>query len=196
MLALKLGLMIGVALALAALLWKIPYATVKIAGLLRLDRKHQNFINGPWHTNLAVGGEGMGLMQRAMVAKYGLWALKSSETIYFTTFFDSDRRPLNVRNRYRIEGAELDARWWAVTVYRDFHFIPNDHYRYSFAKTNLSYNPDYTWTVRLSSERQEGNWIPLGDREGILNVSLRLYNPGPTVYAGPDRIKLPRIIRE
>ena len=196
MLALKLGLMIGVALALAALLWKIPYAAVKIAGLLRLDRKHQNFINGPWHTNLAVGGEGMGLMQRAMVAKYGLWALKSSETIYFTTFFDSDRRPLNVRYRYRIEGAELDARWWAVTVYRDFHFIPNDHYRYSFAKTNLSYNPDYTWTVRLSSERQEGNWIPLGDREGILNVSLRLYNPGPTVYAGPDRIKLPRIIRE
>ena len=196
MLALKIGLMIGGALALAALLWKIPYPVVKIAGLLRLDRKRQNFINGPWHTNLAVGGEGMGLMQRAMVAKYGLWALKSSETIYFTTFFDSDRRPLNVRYRYRIEGAELDARWWAVTVYRDFHFIPNDHYRYSFAKTNLSYNPDYTWTVRLSSERQEGNWIPLGDREGILNVSLRLYNPGPTVYAGPDRIKLPRIIRE
>ena len=196
MLALKIGLMIGGALMLAALLWKIPYLVVKIAGLLRLDRKRQNFINGPWQTNLAVGGEGMGLMQRAMVAKYGLWALKSSETIYFTTFFDSDRRPLNVRNRYRIEGAELDARWWAVTVYRDFHFIPNDHYRYSFAKTNLSYNPDYTWTVRLSSERQEGNWIPLGDREGILNVSLRLYNPGPTVYAGPDRIKLPRIIRE
>ena len=138
----------------------------------------------------------MGLMQRAVVAKYGLWALKSSETIYFGTFFDSDGRQLSVRNRYRIEGAELDARWWAITLYRDFHFIPNEHYRYSFAKTNLSYNPDNTWTIKLSSERQEGNWIPLGDKEGNLNISIRLYNPGPAVYAGPDRIALPRIIRE
>lgn len=152
--------------------------------------------NGPWFTNLAVGGAKMGLKLRAIIAVNGLWALKSTETVYFTATTDSDGNTLRYDQRYRIEGVDLAARWWAITVYRDHQFIPNEQYRYSYSQTNLQRNKDGSWSIRLATEPQDGNWIPLGDTDGLLTVNLRLYNPAPSVYEKTKAIPLPRIIKE
>ncbi len=49
-----------------------------------------NVRNGIWETDLSYGGESAGLYQRAQVALYGLFALNSTETVYFITKTDSD----------------------------------------------------------------------------------------------------------
>ena len=138
----------------------------------------------------------MGIYTRAQVALFGTLALKSSEVIYFLAFHDSAGEPLNYQCDYRVEGADPSARWWSLTAYRDFHLIPNDDGRYSFSSTTTARGQDGRWTVRLSAKPQAGNWLPLGDREGRINLSLRLYNPEPAAIKNLERIELPRIIRE
>ncbi len=152
--------------------------------------------NGPWMTRFTYGSKKMSLHERAFLAIAGLWALQSSEVVYFTAFRDSDGRRLSVRHNYRIEGRDPEARWWVVTVYRNFHFIHNELNRYSFSMTNIRRQEDGAWTIKLSAQPQEENWIPLGDQRGLMAISLRLYNPQSAVYENPASIALPRIVRE
>lgn len=159
-------------------------------------RHDQGFRNGPWMTRFSYGSREMSLCERAFVAIAGLWALQSSEVVYFTAFRDSDGRRLDFRNNYRIEGHDPEARWWVITVYKNFHFIPNERNRYSYSKTNIVRQDDDTWTINLSTQPRDENWIPLGKKRGLVAISLRLYNPRQVVYENPVSLALPRIIRE
>ncbi len=152
--------------------------------------------NAPWETNLDTGSAEAGPYTRAKVALFGTLALDPSEVVYYIAFNDSKGQPLDCECNYRLEGEDPGARWWSVTVYKDFHFIPNDRKRYSYSKTNIVRDKDGRWIVKLSSKPQEGNWIPLGDGEGKLILALRLYNPDPSVIENLDSIDLPSIIRE
>jgi len=55
--------------------------------------------NGPWSTRLATGSEKMSLKHRAVVAIVGLWALRSTEAVYFSANTDSDGNKLNRQSR-------------------------------------------------------------------------------------------------
>ncbi len=159
--------------------------------------------NGPWVTSLEAGSADASIYQRARIARSGLWALEKSEVIYYVTTTDSDGNKLDYNGVYKIEGSELPARWWGITVYKDLYFIPNEANRYSFSKTNIAYDENgTTWTIMLSARPQKGNWLPLGDKEpmrgernGDLCLTLRLYNPNPEVLESPETIELPQIIR-
>lgn len=152
--------------------------------------------NGPWETSLQTGSTEAGLHSRAKVALFGTLALDSSEAIYYIAFTDSEGQPLDHKCTYSIEGEDPDTRWWGITAYRNFHLIPNEQNRYSYSKTNIARDEDNRWTIKLSSEPQEGNWLPLGDEDGRLNLALRLYNPEAAVIENLDNIELPRITRE
>ncbi|WP_456467967.1 DUF1214 domain-containing protein, partial [Archaeoglobus sp.] len=74
---------------------------------------------------------------------------------------DSNFRPLKLECDYRIEGGNLPARWWSITVYgSDLFLIPNELDQYSFTSTNIKKDGE-RWTILLSKEPREGNWIPL-----------------------------------
>ncbi len=159
--------------------------------------------NGPWITSLETGSEEASIYQRARIARYGLWALDKSEAIYYVAMTDSDEKLLDYKCNYKIEGGDLPACWWSITVYKDLYLIPNNENRYSYSKTNIVNNTDGTWTIKLSAEQQESNWLPLGDEapqrgeeKGEICLTLRLYNPDPEVLAYPDTIQLPHIVRE
>jgi hypothetical protein len=193
--ALKIIICVGIALILA----------IGIGGYVLSPQKYAQagIKNGPWITSLETGSEEASIYQRARIARYGLWALEKSEVIYYVATTDSDGKPLEYECDYRIEGGNLPARWWSITVYKDLYFIPNDINRYSYSKTNIIWNEGDTWVIKLSAEKQEGNWLPLGDKEplrgdkkGEIYLMLRLYNPNPSVLENPDTIKLPQIIRE
>ena len=166
--------------------------------VLNLNRNKEKGVirNGPWSTRFATGSEKMSLKHRAGVAIFGLWALKSTEAVYFSASTDSDGNKLNRQSRYRIEGKDLDTRWWSITVYKNNQFIPNAQYRYSYSMTNLERETDGSWKIILSADEQTGNWIPLGNEDGPIAVTLRFYNPAQSVYQRPGIIKLPRIIKE
>ena len=152
--------------------------------------------NGPWFTNLTVGSQEAGMYTRAAVAKHGLLALAQSEAIYYTAFTDEDGQTLRGGCDYSIEGKDLDARWWSITVYGDDDFlIPNDENRYSYNGKNVTYVTDGRYTIHLCRTPREDNWLPAGNEER-LSLWLRLYDPGPAFYESASTVELPRIVRE
>lgn len=152
--------------------------------------------NGAWRVNPAIGSEELGMYSRAAVALGGLFAMQKSEAIYFVAYTDDEGRPLQSNCDYRIEGTDLDSRWWSITLYgSDFFLIPNNQNRYSYNGGNLIREPDGSYRIWISNSARQGNWIPSGNEEQ-LHLTLRLYNPMPSVYEQPDRIGLPRIIRD
>ena len=155
--------------------------------------------NGPWRTNLTTGSADADLYTRARVAVAGLLALAPSETIYFTAATDDAGKPLSARCDYSLAGGELPARWWSITAYAADHFlISNDADRYSLGQTTLERDAGGGWTARLSAQPSAGNWLPSGNPGGTgeLSLTLRLYNPDPSVAADPGRAPLPKITRE
>lgn len=152
--------------------------------------------NGCWETNLAVGSKQADIYTRAWVAVHGLFALTQEETIYYQAHFDDSGQPLSGDCTYRILGKAPDARWWSITLYgADDFLIPNELNRYSYSGNSVTYGNDGKFTIYVSREQKQGNWLPLGDQEKFI-LSLRLYNPGDTVRNNPATVELPRIIRE
>lgn len=152
--------------------------------------------NGPWTTDLDVGRKGgKNFILKAWVAKRGLWALSSSEAVYFIAETDSEGRQLDYKCDYTIEGKELDAYWWSITAYKDYRFIPNDSDRYSYTTSNITRKEDGSWVIQASAQPRDGNWIPLGNGRGKIVICLRLYNPGDSVYRHPESVELPGIRR-
>ena len=167
-----------------------------ISAYLMLRNPGASIRNGAWETDLTIGSKSAGLYQRAWISLYGLWALNSSETIYFLAKTDSDGGRLSRQCVYRIEGDDPAARWWSVAAYNDYHYIPNAENRYSFSKTTIEREPDGGWQIRLASQKQEKNWLPSGDKDGELVLALRVYNPAPEFVQNPGGVTLPRIVRE
>ncbi|MBW2256192.1 MAG: DUF1214 domain-containing protein, partial [Deltaproteobacteria bacterium] len=148
--------------------------------------------NGCWGTNLAAGSQEADMYTRAAIAIGGLFALDKRETLYFNTFEDDQGAPLRAQCDYVLAGRDLDARWWSFTVYGEDHFlIPNEAKRYSYNLLNLERKADRSYEIHLSSTAHEGNWLPTGT--GRFSVTLRLYNPGSSVYQHPSTTDLPRI---
>jgi len=182
---LKVLLCVTCALGLAAC---VIYVTITQTG--------ETLSNGPWRTNLSTGSAAAGLLLRARVAWRGLWALQSSEVYYFSAKTDSDGEPLRHHCRYRVAGSDPDARWWSVTAYNNDHLIPNPRQTYSFSKTTVERESNGSWVISFSRDPQPKNWLPSGDQDGELVLSLRCYNPGAELMANPGEVELPRIIRE
>lgn len=151
---------------------------------------------GPWNTNLANGSKDADMYTRARVARYGLLALDKKETIYYTAGTDDAGDKLSGSCTYVVEGKDLAARWWSVTAYGpDSYLIPNDADIYSFAKTTVKREADGHYIVRVSSDRQEGNWVPVKAGESF-DLTARFYNPEASVYAAPAAAELPHITKE
>jgi hypothetical protein len=148
--------------------------------------------NGPWKTNLTAGSAQSGPYQRAFVAIHGLFALNQSEAIYYMAIADNDGHALEGHCRYEITGHDPDARWWSITAYgADDYLIPNPAHRYSVSETNIARDASGGFAVQVGGDSGGGNWIPVGP--GRFSLSLRLYNPGPSVIRDPAHTALPAL---
>jgi len=154
------------------------------------------FAVGPWKTGTDFGSAGAGMYTRARVARYGLLALDRKETMYYTAAHDDAGEALSGRCTYVLEGKDLAARWWSVTAYGpDSYLIPNEAGIYSFAKTTVKREADGHYVVRISADRQEGNWLPVKPGENF-DLTARFYNPDQSVYEAPGSVALPSIRKE
>ncbi|WP_306251725.1 DUF1214 domain-containing protein [Parvularcula sp. IMCC14364] len=150
--------------------------------------------NGPWITNTAYGDRDAPALLKAGVAMRGLFALKSSETVYYTAYTDSNGEPLSDGCTYRVRGAAPATRWWSFTLYGDDNFlIANDANIYSVFMDPESRVVDFT--ISPQQPRDDADWLPSGNG-GAVSVTLRLYNPASTVYEALDTTPLPSITRE
>jgi len=165
--------------------------------LLKLSPVDKSLVvNGPWRTSLSIGSAQAGNYLRAWVALNGLFALNKTETVYFSADTDEDGQALRSGCDYRVEGRDMAARWWSITVYgADNYLIPNEAMRYAFNGRDIAKNAAGRYTISLSSTPKPGNWLPCGN-QGQLYLTMRLYNPLPEVYQKPAELELPRIIKE
>lgn len=148
--------------------------------------------DGPWHTSLLVGSAASGPYLRASVAIHGLLALNRHETIYYSASRDSAGDALEGNCTYRIVGRDPAARWWSITAYGpDDYLIPNAANRYSVSKNSIAREDDGSFIVMAAQGDSGPNWIPVGP--GAFSLSLRLYNPAPSVSAAPAKVALPTI---
>ena len=152
--------------------------------------------NGEWTTDLTTGTENAGLYQRAQIALYGLWAMSASETVYFVANQDSDGKPLVSNCTYLVEGTDPDARWWSLTVYKNFHFVPNEQKIYSYSQTSVEREPDKSWRVLVSPVEQAKNWLPTGEDAGDIKLLFRAYNPSAALVKEIGQVKLPKVVKE
>jgi len=133
---------------------------------------------------------------RARTQIDGPMALHRSETIYFIADHDDRGERLLPGHNYRIEGGDLDSRWWSITAYgEDHHLIPNPLERYSYNSDNVAKDATSAWTVHLSGTEKPGNWIPTGGG-GRFELFLRMYNPAPAILEDVGLVDVPRITRE
>jgi hypothetical protein len=153
-------------------------------------------VNGPWRANTAAGSVTADPYMRIRVAIHGLLALNSSETIYYSARVDDDGNALNSDYTYRIEGKALDTRWWSITAYgAGDHLIANALNRYSYTGNNVTFDVNGKFTIFVSKNNQQGNWLPLNDQKRFY-LTLRLYNPGDAMRDSLNTVELPHIIRE
>ena len=179
----------------AAILVALILGFVSVYATLRIGASSSRVKNGPWWTDPLIGGQNAGMYVRMYVALGGTLALNRSEAIYYTAVSDSDGESLRTSCDYRIEGRDMDSRWWSITIYGDdLYLIPNDQERYSYNGMNLKREKDGRYIIHLSQTQKMGNWLPTGDGDSF-NILIRLYRPKPSVFDNLEKIELPRIIR-
>ncbi len=182
------------AITLAGVLFAIILAAISVAITVGIGLKDSGVTNGPWSTNLSVGGADADLYTRAAVAIGGLLALSKEETIYFTAFEDSDGDTLTEDCSYQIEGNDPDARWWSITIYAlDNYLVVNDDDHPSVAQTTVSRTKPGHFIATVSPQAQAENWISSRNAGSPFSLTLRLYNPGERVYSSPETTPLPTI---
>lgn len=149
--------------------------------------------NGPWRSNPLVGTPAAGVYHRARVAVAGPLALNRSEAIYWTATEDSRGHALTRGRSYRLTGGNPDARWWSITAYDEEGFlIPNPAGRYSVNSANVTCSKEGRFEIRIGQPKQPQDWLPV-DGSGPFYLTLRLYQPGPSVTADLRHARLPRI---
>ena len=156
-----------------------------------------DIVNGPWTTSLSFGTSETDASTRASVARRGLLALPSTETVYWQASVDSDGNPLDGNCTYAMTGTALDARWWSITFYdKAGYLVANPANIWSFSGAAITDAEKAAWRVTLGPNRPAtGHWLPSKKGKGF-DLTLRLYNPGAAFRAAPATSALPVIKRE
>lgn len=168
------------------------FATIKYFGRL-LDLMIESGGNrgvrqGSFKTHLGVGRKDLLKIEKAAIARVGLGANSSDETIYWNAFQDAGGDDLYSTRNYRIKFLKPpDIRYdlkgfWSLTVYGyDKFLVPNEDYKYSLGSDHhFNKDKDGVFSIHLSRSKPEdhADWLPLPERDEKFSVALRCYIPG------------------
>ena len=129
---------------------------------------------------------------------FALFALPSQEAVYLFAADDNDGIRLNGDNSYSLAGNinDIKAEYWSITAYAsDLYLIPNEANRYSFNRDNLQTDSAGNFTIHLSANKSEINWLPL-KKGGKFQLVLRLYKGQKEFLNGLDKANLPLIRKQ
>jgi hypothetical protein len=150
---------------------------------------------GAWKANMRAGSPDADMYTRASIALNALLALGRDETMYFIATQDDAGKPLRANCSYRVEGVPPAARWWSVTAYADDLFLfdaPNKHYSLNGSTAVLDAHGKFAFTTGPQPLHGDAFWLPTVGNRGVL-LTLRLYNPEPSLQAAPASLVPPTI---
>lgn len=142
-------------------------------------------ING-WGTLLDIGKYDKNYINRALVAKHGIWANVPEESIYFIARTDNQGGRLHGNNQYKIT-FQADSlppvnAFWSISYYDESGRITkecNGKNAINPLHNKLQENPDGSISIFISKyppeEKFVENWLPSHD--GFFNLNFRCYNP-------------------
>ncbi len=143
----------------------------------------------------STGDYGTDYALRAVIATDGLGANRPAEAMYITGGEDSNLKPLDGFNTYRITfpaGGLPPARFfWSLTMYDSAFLLvsnPLDRYAIGNRTQGLQYNADGSLDIYISHKpppEGESNWLPAP--VGAFEVTLRLYGPLQSAVDGTYR---------
>ena len=132
------------------------------------------------------------------VTIFALFALPSQEAVYLFAADDNTGERLSGDNNYSLSGNinDIKAEYWSITAYGpDQYLIPNEEKRYSFNRDNLLTDSAGNYTMHLSADKKDSNWLPLKKGSGFQLV-LRIYHGQKEFMDGLDKAKLPVIRKQ
>ena len=145
-----------------------------------------------WRSNWSIGTEAVDPYTKAWIARFGLFALRREEAVYFYNTLDAAGHPLDEECVYALDVDEQPGSWWSVTVYDGEGYLPKN------ADARLSFDATKAQDLRsrrvvLSAEMPEagaetgeddGYWISTRNA-GAFDVTLRVYQPTPVAIENP-----------
>jgi hypothetical protein len=132
-----------------------------------------------------LGNYGTNYAARGVIALIALGANLPADAVYPTTFVDSQGKPLNGSNRYKLhfepgKTPPVNA-FWSISMYGpDSFFVENPINRYAISSwMNLKQSSDGSLDIYIQKDSPgsdaETNWLPAP--EGDFNLTLRMYWP-------------------
>ena len=145
-----------------------------------------------WRSNWSIGTEAVDPYTKAWIARFGLFALRREEAVYFYNTLDAAGQPLDEECVYALDVDEQPGSWWSVTVYDGEGYLPKN------ADARLSFDATKAQDLRsprvvLSAEMPEagaetgeddGYWISTRNA-GAFDVTFRVYQPTPVAIENP-----------
>lgn len=132
------------------------------------------------------------------VTLFALFALPSQEAVYLFAADDNTGSRLNGDNSYSLTGNinDIKADYWSITAYAsDLYLIPNEANRYSFNRDNLQTDSAGNYTIKLSADKTDGNWLPL-KKKTKFQLVLRIYHGQKEFIDELEKAKLPLIRKQ
>ncbi|MCU0461853.1 MAG: DUF1214 domain-containing protein [Bacteroidales bacterium] len=161
--------------------------------------------NGPWKTHPGVGRKQTSRIEKAAIARIGLGANDSEETIYWNASVDNDGNDLRSENEYNIifrskPSVKYNEKgFWSITIYgNDKFLVPNPYNKYMLRHDeNSKPGEDFQYSIFLSGNKPENpaNWIPLPEDDERFSIAFRCYVPDDEMKTNAINNKLPSIIK-
>lgn len=161
--------------------------------------------NGPWKTHLGVGRKYTSKIEKAAIARIGLGANDSEETIYWNAFVDDNGNDLRSENEYNIifrskpSVKYSEKGFWSITIYgNDKFLVPNPYNKYMLRyDENLKLGGGSQFVIFLSRNKPENlaGWIPLPENDEKFSIAFRCYVPDDEMKINAGNSKLPSIIK-
>ena len=162
---------------LLALAIGIPAGAALSWNAVRTERSFGSVTIGSWTAWPGQGSPEADPYLRARVAAEAIVPLGVAEGIEFEANGDANRRPLERRCNYRLEGPMPQARFWTLSAMDDAgRVIGAAEGQHATAhSSSLLREPDGTAPVSLGPRPAPGNWLPVTGT-GPLTLKLRLYD--------------------
>lgn len=153
---------------------------------------------GPWVSWVSAARVDADPYTRAHEARFGILPLSTEAAQTFIARADSEGRALHSSCDYAVEGHELPAHWWSLTVFdSQGRLIPNTLGRSAYTSDTTAIRGDGTFLVTLSRDAHPGNWLPVGGA-GRLALVFTVIDHGSRALTQGDEVGqfLPTITRK
>ena len=148
---------------------------------------------GPWRAWPNDAGPTANPYSKADQARKGSFPIGSGEGMTFVAITDKDGTPLDGTCQYSIEGKQLPARLWTLSlISRAGELVDNPSLRYSFHSRDVARLGGDQFEITTGPSVMGGNWLmsPMGQP---FQLVLRLYETSLTSGGGLGEVELPQI---